>query len=72
MKLIKTGSWVWREDEKSYRQFTQLERSEKEAYINFLLNLGIENISTNDWYILNQYAPGKLSSTEKVKKFLEL
>jgi hypothetical protein len=72
MELIKTGSWVWRENEVSYSKFSKFNREDKQKHINFLLNIGIENLSTNDWYILNHYAPEKVTSTEKVKKFLEL
>jgi hypothetical protein len=72
MKLTKTGSWIWREGETSYAKFSKFNKEEKETYLNFLLNIGIENLSTNDWYILNHYAPEKLSSTDKAKKFLEL
>lgn len=72
IKLTRTGSWIWREGEISYAQFSKFNKEEKETYLNFLLNLGIENLSTNDWYILNQYKPEKLSSTKKTEKFLEL
>jgi hypothetical protein len=71
MKLTKIGSWIWREGELSYKQFTQLERSEKDKHTNFLLQLGEDNLSTNDLYILSIYAPHKLPQKEN-KKFLEL
>ena len=71
MKLTRTNNWVWRDDEIAFKQFTQLERSEKDAHINLLLQLGEDNLSTNDLYILNQYAPHKLPQ-RKVDKFLEL
>lgn len=71
MKLTRTNNWIWREGELSYKQFTQLERSEKEAHSNYLLQLGEDNLSTNDLYILSIYAPHKLPQ-RKVDKFLEL
>lgn len=71
MKTTKTGCWIFREEEKSYKQFTQLERSEKTKYINFLLTLDEDILGTNDLYILNQYAPEKIQK-EKSSKFLEL
>ena len=70
MKLTRTNEWVWRTGEISFKQFTQLERSEKEAHINFLLQLGEENLSTNDLYILSIYAPNKLSTPKN--NFFEL
>ena len=72
MKLTKTGSWVWREGEISYAKFSKFNREEKETYLNFLLTIGLDNLSTNDWYILNHYLPEKLHSTKKTEKFLEL
>jgi hypothetical protein len=71
MKLTKTSNWIWREGELSYKQFTQLERSEKDAHTNLLLQLGEDNLSTNDLYILSIYAPHRLPKKEN-KKFLEL
>ena len=71
MKLTRTNNWIWREGELSYKQFTQLTKEEKEAHTNYLLQIGEDNLSTNDLYILNQYAPHKLPQ-RKVDKFLEL
>jgi hypothetical protein len=71
MKLTKIGSWIWREGELSYKQFTQLTKEEKEAHTNLLLQLGEDSLSTNDLYILSIYAPHKLPQKEN-KKFLEL
>jgi hypothetical protein len=71
MKLTRTNNWIWREGELSYKQFTQLTKEEKEAHTNFLLQLGEDNLSTNDLYILSIYAPHKLPQKEN-KKFLEL
>lgn len=71
MKLTRTNNWVWRDDEIAFKQFTQLERSEKDAHINLLLQLGEDNLSTNDLYILSIYAPHRLPKKEN-KKFLEL
>jgi hypothetical protein len=71
MKLTRTNEWIWREDEIAYKQFTQLTKEEKDAHINLLLQLGEDNLSTNDLYILSIYAPHKLPQKEN-KKFLEL
>jgi hypothetical protein len=71
MKLTRTNEWIWREGEIAFKQFTQLERSEKDAHINLLLQLGEDNLSTNDLYILSIYAAHKLPQKEN-KKFLEL
>jgi hypothetical protein len=71
MKLTRTNNWIWRTGELSYKQFTQLTKEEKDAHINLLLQLGIENLSTNDLYILSIYAPNKLS-TPKKNNFFEL
>jgi hypothetical protein len=71
MKLTRTNNWIWREGELSYKQFTQLTKEEKEAHTNYLLQIGEDNLSTNDLYILSIYAPGKLPQ-RKVDKFLEL
>ena len=71
MKLTRTNNWIWREGEVSYKQFTQLTKEEKEAHINYLLQIGEDNLSTNDLYILTIYAPHKLPQ-KKVDKFFEL
>jgi hypothetical protein len=71
MKLTRTNEWVWRTGELSYKQFTQLTKEEKDEHINLLLQLGEENLSTNDLYILSIYAPNKLS-TPKKNNFFEL
>jgi hypothetical protein len=59
----------FRDDEKSYKQFTQLTKEEKQQYINYLLTLDPEILGFNDTIILNQFAPNKIN---KVQKFLEL
>lgn len=71
MKLTRTNEWIWREGEMSYKQFTQLTKEEKEAHINYLLQIGEDNLSTNDLYILSIYAPHKLPQ-RKVNNFFEL
>ena len=71
MKLTRTNEWVWREGELSYKQFTQLTKEEKEAHPNYLLQIGEDNLSTNDLYILSIYAPNKLPQ-RKVNNFFEL
>ena len=71
MKLTRTNNWVWRDGELSYKHFTQQTKEEKDAHINLLLQLGEDNLSTNDLYILSIYAPNKLS-TPKKNNFFEL
>ena len=71
MKLTRTNEWIWREGELSYKQFTQLTKEEKEAHTNYLLQIGEDNLSTNDLYILSIYAPNKLPQ-RKVNNFFEL
>ena len=59
--------WNWRDGELSYKQFTQLERSEKEKHITFLLTLEPNILGSNDKYILSNFAPAK-----KQKNFISL
>jgi hypothetical protein len=60
-KLMVSGgmrqAWFWREGELSNKEFSQLEREEKKKYINSLLEMNYEDISTNDEYNLNNYLP---------------
>jgi hypothetical protein len=63
--------WFWRGDEKSYKEYTQLSRSEKENYIEFLLLIDEEDLSTNDEYILKFFGPEN-KTNKKPNKFLEL
>jgi hypothetical protein len=51
--------WKWRDGELSYKQFTQLERSEKEKHITFLLTLEPKILGNNDKYILSNFAPAR-------------
>ena len=60
---------TFREGEKSYKQFTQLLKTEKNKYISFLLSLDPETLSYNDKMILEQFAPKQIN---KSIKFLEL
>jgi len=69
-KLKQTGNWIWRTGELSYAEFGSMDRSSKDAHLLFLSSLG-EDISTNDWYILKQYAPQYLP-TGKPNKFLSI
>lgn len=70
-KLMVSGgirqSWFWREGELSNKEFQQLEREEKKKYINFLLEMNYEDISTNDEYNLNNYLP--IADIENKKYF---
>ena len=70
-KLTTTGSWVWRDGEISYAEFGKMGRTEKDEHISYLSSLGEDELGTNDWYILKQYAP-YLVPIKKTKEFLEL
>lgn len=65
------NKWKWRENEKSYKQYTQLAKQDKQQYLDYLLSLEPDILGENDWYILRQYAPERLPK-EKKKQFLEL
>ena len=69
-ELVVTGSnienvWFWRKGELSVKDFYQLLRKEKDAYIEHLLSLDESQLSTNDEYILKYYAPEKLIVNKK-------
>ena len=74
MTTTKIGSWVWRDDEKSYAEFSRLDNQEKKAHTEFLLTLDEDELSTNDIYILKGYlkwkpdiAVSKLFSIEELE-----
>ena len=69
-KVTTTGNWIWRDGEISYAEFGHMDRMNKDAHILFLSSLSENDISTNDWYILNQYAPEHLPQ-QKPNNFLE-
>jgi hypothetical protein len=48
---------TYREGEKSYKQFTQLAKQDKEKHIAFLLSLEPDILGYNDKYILLNFAP---------------
>jgi hypothetical protein len=62
-----TQTHFWREGELSNKEFQQLEREEKKKYINFLLEMNYEDISTIDELNLNQYLP--ITDIENKKYF---
>lgn len=57
VKLTQTGQWIWRDNEISYKSFTQLSKEQKLAHLQFLVELGQENFGTNDWYIMKNFGP---------------
>jgi len=71
MKLTRTNKWKWREGEKSYKQYTQLAKQDKQQYLDYLLSLEPDILGTNDLYVLTQYAPERLPK-EKKQQFFEL
>jgi len=60
----------WRDGEYSYKQFTQLTRSEKDKYLELLTGIDEEHLSYNDYYILQNYS--KPVEPVLTNKFLEL
>lgn len=68
MKLIQTGQWYWRRDELSMKQFTLLNKKDKEEYLVLLKGLNPDERSTIDNLIINNFSP----EINKVEKFLEL
>jgi hypothetical protein len=76
-QLTKSSNWIWRNNEISYAQFGRLEIDDKNAHLEFLSNLGEDELSTNDWYILNQYGKytpptKKVSKTFSIKELEEI
>jgi hypothetical protein len=59
--------WTWRINEKSYKEYTQLAKQDKQLYLDFLLTLEPKILGTNDKYILNNFGP-----TIKNKEFITL
>jgi hypothetical protein len=70
-KLTKTGEWIWREDEISYKSFTLLSKESKLEHLKFLFRLGKHNFSSNDWYIMRNYGPPNYFD-DKSRPFLSL
>jgi hypothetical protein len=64
-----TQAHFWREGELSNKEFQQLEREEKKKYVNFLLEMNYEDISSIDLINLEQYLP--ITDIEN-KKFFNL
>ena len=60
-----TNTWFWRDEELSYANFVKLDINEKKQYLKFLLELPVEEYSTNDEYILHQYGPTEYTNMDK-------
>lgn len=71
VNLTRIASWIWREEEISYKSFTLLSKEKKLEHLEFLLKLGKENFSSNDWYIMRNYGPPNFFD-EKSRPFLSL
>lgn len=76
-ELTTSRNWIWRDNEISYAQFGKLDIPNKNAHLEFLSNLGEDELSTNDYYILRQYAqytltPSKVSKTLSIKDLEEI
>jgi hypothetical protein len=59
---------TYREGEKSYKQFTQLAKKDKEKHVSFLLTLDPDILGYNDKYILLNFGP----VIKKNNKFLNI
>jgi hypothetical protein len=59
--------WFWRDGEISLRNFMYMDKEEQNVHISFLLNLPIEERSTNDESILQMYVPRYSTSIGKEK-----
>ncbi|CAB4136839.1 hypothetical protein UFOVP1479_16 [uncultured Caudovirales phage] len=76
-QLVKTKNWDWRTNEISYAEFGRMDIDNKNAHLEFLSNLGEDELSTNDCYILRQYGkytpPNvKVSKTFSIKELEEI
>ena len=60
--------WNWREKELSMKEFYSLPQTSRNEYISLIEKLSVQERSTGDNIILNQY--GK--NIKKVKEFLSL
>ena len=60
-----TNTWFWRDEELSYSNFVKLNINEKKQYLKFLLELPVDEYSTNDEYILRQYGPTEYTNMDK-------
>jgi hypothetical protein len=61
--------WRWRTDEVLLAEFKKLTSTAKQEHIQFLLTLPIEELSTNDEYILRWFGP---DSKLNVENFIHL
>jgi hypothetical protein len=59
---------TFRPEELSYKEFTQLTKSDRQKYLELLENMDKEYLSFNDWHILNNYSKKEII----VDKFFEL
>jgi phospholipid N-methyltransferase len=60
--------WKWREGELNHKQFTNLSSTAKQEYLSVLEQLPLDELSTTDEIILNQYS----KQIPVQNKFLEL
>lgn len=63
-----TFKWIWRDGEKSYKEFSFLSSIAKQEYLQQLQQLPKEELSSTDIIILNRY---NIKLDEPIK-FLEL
>ena len=67
--LTRTGQWLWRDGELSLTRYYDLSKEQKIEYINFLLSLKENELSSNDLIILNF---AKKIVKQKTKNFFTL
>jgi isochorismate hydrolase len=60
--MNKEHQWRWRTDEVVVAEFRKLTSTAKQEHIQFLLTLPVEQLSTNDEYILRWYGPDAKSN----------
>ena len=67
--MNKEPQWRWRNDEVLLAEFKKLTSTAKQEHIQFLLTLPIEELSSNDEYILRWFGP---ASKLNVENFIHL
>ena len=61
--MNKENNWRWRDTEVLLAEFKKLSSTAKQEHIQFLLTVPVEELSTNDEYILRWFGPA--SKTNK-------
>ena len=61
-QMNKEHQWKWRNEEVLLAQFKKLTSTAKQEHIQFLLTVPVEELSTNDEYILRWFGPAAKSN----------